>query len=146
MKSKYLVLVIKYRYLGTIYFFTEFVFIFFSNLDLQQYKEMTKNSNDEVEKLQKTISSHVETIDQLRNNISEWKDKNYQLELELTTLKLSLEESVKNVEELEETKQNLNNQIETLESQKNQMKTDLEAGQFELKESKLEVKNLQSSR
>ena len=115
-------------------------------MDLQQYKEMTKNSNDEVEKLQKTISSHVVTSDQLRSNISEWKDKNYQFELELTTLKLSLEESVKNVEELEETKQNLNNQIETLESQKNQMKTDLEAGQFELKESKLEVKNLQTSR
>ena len=29
---------------------------------MQQYKEMAKNSNDEVEKLEKTISNHVETI------------------------------------------------------------------------------------
>ena len=55
-------------------------------------------------------------------------------------------DSVKNVQDLEETKQNLNKQIETLESQKHQIKTDLEAGQFELKQSQSEVRNLQTSR
>ena len=31
-------------------------------------------------------------LDQLKNDITEWKDKHYQLELELTNLKLSLDD------------------------------------------------------
>ena len=81
------------------------------NLDLENYKTLMQESNDEVEKLQKTTLDNEETIEKFKNEISEWKDKTYNLELEMTDLNIKNVNAAKSVLELEELKQQLTTQI-----------------------------------
>ena len=70
-----------------------------------------QESNEEVEKLQKTTLDNEETIEKFKNEISEWKDKTYNLELEMTDLNIKNVNAAKSVLELEELKQQLTTQI-----------------------------------
>ena len=70
-----------------------------------------QESNEEVEKLQKTSLDNEETIEKFKNEISEWKDKTYNLELEMTDLNIKNVNAAKSVLELEELKQQLTTQI-----------------------------------
>ena len=70
-----------------------------------------QESNEEVEKLQKTSLDNEETIEKFKNEISEWKDKTYNLELEMTDLNIKNVNAAKSVLELEELKQQLKTQI-----------------------------------
>ena len=70
-----------------------------------------QESNEEVEKLQKTTLDNEETIEKFKNEISEWKDKTYNLELEMTDLNIKNVNAAKSVLELEELKQQLKTQI-----------------------------------
>ena len=81
------------------------------NLDLENYKTLMQESNEEVEKLQKTSLDNEETIEKFKNEISEWKDKTYNLELEMTDLNIKNVNAAKSVLELEELKQQLTTQI-----------------------------------
>ena len=81
------------------------------NLDLENYKTLMQESNEEVEKLQKTTLNNEEIIEKFKNEISEWKDKTYKLELEMTDLNIKSVNAAKSVLELEELKQQLTAQI-----------------------------------
>ena len=70
-----------------------------------------QESNEEVEKLQKTTMNNEEIIEKFKNEISEWKDKTYKLELEMTDLNIKSVNAAKSVLELEELKQQLTAQI-----------------------------------
>ena len=70
-----------------------------------------QESNEEVEKLQKTSLDNEDTIEKFKNEISEWKDKTHNLELEMTDLNIKNVNAAKSVLELEELKQQLTTQI-----------------------------------